>query len=180
MAEREGRSQGGKELERESPALSGLDRGRAFGRRNLPAAPLLSSSNCQTTHPSLQELTRPLPPPSTCCPPRGEQSLGGGGTDRLPGPGLADGSARAPSLSPTPSPKSHKSTAGAVPHGSCSHTFAPPEARIHTLTPLTAFPRCTLLFHGLGRGEEWGGVGQGGASSLRGDNGGGQGGRGLS
>ena len=48
------------------------------------------------------------------------------------------------------------------------------------LTPLTSFPRCTLLFHGLGRGEEWGGDGQGGASSLRGDNGGGQGGRGLS
>lgn len=53
--------------------------GGEFRRQNLPAAPLLSSSNSQITHPSLQELTSLVPPPLTFCPPRGGQSLRGGG-----------------------------------------------------------------------------------------------------
>lgn len=158
--------QRGRERGKESLALRGWDRGSTFGRRNLPAALLLSSCNCQKTHPSL--LSHLLPPPSTCCPPRARQSSGGGRTGfqvwawqmAVPGP-----------------PPSHlslptRATAGGSPpglmltHPSTSrgpHTHAYPT---DLFSPLHfAFPRFW------GRGEEWGGDGQGGTCSLRGDNG---------
>lgn len=63
----------------ENLGLKGLGGGGAFRRRKPPAAPLLSSRSSQITHPSLQELTSLLPPPLTCCRPRGGQSLRGAG-----------------------------------------------------------------------------------------------------
>ena len=157
--------QRGREGGRESLALRGWDRGSAFGRRKRPAT-LLSELQQLPDKPSL--LDGLLPPPSTCCPPRGRQSSGGGRTGfqvwawqmAVPGP--------PPSHLPLPT----RATAGGSPPGLMlthpgtsrgPHTHAYPT---DLFSPLHfAFPRFW------GRGEEWGGDGQGGTCSLRGDNG---------
>lgn len=145
--------------QRGEPGPQRLGQGGAFRRRNPPAAPLLSSSSSQITHPSLQELTSLLPPPLTCCPPRGGQSLKGVGgvTEQASKSRPGRQGCQGPLFSSHPFPQEPPAARmGQPPHG--SRTLAPPEAHTHMLTPLTSFPRCILLFHGLGKR---GGMGQG-------------------
>lgn len=147
----------------ENLGLRGLGGGGAFRRRNPPAAPLLSSHSSPITHPSFQELTSLLPPPLTCCPPRGGQSLRGAGGGVAHRAGFQvqawQAAMSGPPLSLPPLPT--RATGGT--DGEASPQLMPmhlgtPEAHTHMLTPLTSFPRCTLLFHGLGKR---GGMGQG-------------------
>lgn len=151
--------EGGKEGGRAWPLEAGTE-GVRLGEESCQQHCFLSSSNCQTTHPSL--LGGLLSPPSTCCPPRGRQSSGGGRTGfqvwawqmAVPGP--------PPSHLPLPT----RATAGGSPPGLMlthpgtsrgPHTHAYPT---DLFSPLHfAFPRFW------GKGEEWGGDGQGGTCS---------------
>lgn len=136
--------QKGRERGKESLALRGWDRS-AFERRNAPAALLLSSCNCQTSHLPYSAISSLLPPLAAL--------LGVGRAQEGEGQASRSGPGRWRCQGPLPPtyPFPQEPLLGVVPQGSCSHTLAPPEARTHMLTPLTSFPRCTLLFHGFGK-----------------------------
>ena len=145
--------QRGREGARESLALRGWDRGSAFGRSSQQHC-FLSSSNCQTSHP--YSVVSSLLPPLAALLGVGRAQEGDGQASRS-GPGRWRCQGPLPPTYPFP----QEPLLGAVPQGSCSHTLAPLEARTHMLTPLTSFPRCTLLFHGFGE------VGRNGAGTGR-------------
>lgn len=124
-----------------------------------PSELLPSSARGHRTCPSSQELCGLLPPPSSLLmlPPSRWAALRrrdgasfqvqDSRTGRRGGRGLPGSPPSHPSL-PT---RAAGGTERAASLGRCSRSAAPPEARTHTLTPLTSFPRCTLLFHGLGK-----------------------------
>lgn len=150
--------QRGREGGRESLALRGWDRGSAFGRRKLPAM-LLSELQQLPDNPSFLTRWSPLSsllPPLAALLGVGRAQEGDGQASRS-GPGRWRCQGPLPPTYPCP----QEPLLGAVPQGSCSHTLAPPEARTHMLTPLTSFPRCTLLFHGFGeKGRNGAGTGR--------------------